>query len=139
MHAQPATTSRAGRHSSPGASGIALFAGIVLAVSASFQILEGISAISGDEILAAGEDYVFAIDLTAWGWFHLVFGLVALVTAIGVIARRSWGWLLGILVACLSMIANFAYLPIVPLWALTLIVLDAVVIWAFGTLARDAG
>jgi len=116
-----------------------MFGGVVLAITSSFQILEGISAIAGDDILVTSEDYVFAVDLTAWGWAHLVLGLIALVIAIGVLAKQEWGWLLGILVACVSMISNFAFLPHFPLWAITVITLDAVVIWAFGRLLRDAG
>jgi hypothetical protein len=114
----------------PWAAGVTRFAGIVLAISASFQILEGISGIANDEVFVAGPDYVYAFDITTWGWINLVFGLIGLATGIGLLARQGWAWLVGILIAAISMISNFAYLPHFPIWGLTVIALDVVVIWA---------
>ena len=37
---------------------------------------------------------------------------------------------MGILIAALSMIANFAYLPYFPIWGLTVIAIDVIVMWA---------
>ncbi len=122
---------------SPWAAGVTMLAGILLAISASFQILEGISGIANDEVFVAGVDYVYAFDVTTWGWINLVFGVIALLTAIGILARQGWAWLVGILIAALSMISNFAYLPYFPIWGLTVIVIDVVVMWALIRMVQE--
>lgn len=114
----------------PWAAGVTMFAGVVLTISAGFQILEGISAVADDKVFIRGIDYVYAFDITTWGWIHLVFGLIGLATGIGLLTRQGWAWLVGILIAALSMISNFAYLPYFPIWGLTVIALDVVVMWA---------
>ena len=119
------------------AAGIAMFAGIVLAVSAGFQILEGISAIAKDDVFVASVDYVFAFDITTWGWINLVFGVIGLLTGIGILTRQGWAWLVGILIAGLSMIGNFAYLPYFPIWGFTVIAIDVVVVWALVRMVQE--
>ena len=120
----------------PWAAGVSMFAGIMLVIVAGFQILEGISAIADDKVFVTDADYVYAFDITTWGWIHLVFGLIGLLTGIGILARQGWAWLVGILIAALSMISNFAYLPYFPIWALTVIAIDVVIMWALISMVR---
>jgi hypothetical protein len=35
-----------------------------------------------------------------------------------------------VIVAAISLVANFFYIPVYPLWALTIMVIDLLVIWA---------
>jgi hypothetical protein len=44
----------------------------------------------------------------------------------------------GIVLAGLSLIANFLFLPYYPLWSLMIIGLDVAVIWALSTSRREA-
>jgi hypothetical protein len=37
---------------------------------------------------------------------------------------------IGVILATLSLIANFMFLPVYPIWSITVIVVDALVIWA---------
>ena len=49
---------------------------------------------------------------------------------------------IGVIVAGLSLLANFLLIPVYPFWALTIIVVDALVIWALtahGAELRDRG
>jgi hypothetical protein len=51
---------------------------------------------------------------------------------------QMWARVVGIVMACLSMIANFLFLPHYPLWSILIIVLDAGIIWALASYRRDA-
>ena len=51
---------------------------------------------------------------------------------------RLWGRLVGIVLAVLSMIANFLFVPYYPVWSLLIIALDVFVIWALCLYSRDA-
>lgn len=110
--------------------GTTAFAGMMLATLGVFQILEGISAIANDHIYVSGIKYVYDIDVTAWGWFHLVIGIIALATGIGILMGQTWGYIVGLVVAFISAASSFAFLPFYPFWAIVIIAFDVLVIWA---------
>ncbi|HET8961834.1 DUF7144 family membrane protein [Nocardioides sp.] len=111
-------------------SGVTGFAAIMLMAVGCFQVLQGIAAIANDEFFVAGEEYVFKFDVTAWGWLHLVLGLLGVGIGIGILTRMTVGLLAGIALAFVNMIAEFAFLPHYPFWAILLIVFNVMVIWA---------
>ena len=110
--------------------GTVTFAGVMLSVTAIFQILEGISAVANDKIYVSGLNYVFEFDVTTWGWIHIVVGAIALATGIGLLAGQTWARVLGIIIAVLVIITNFAYMPYYPFWAVVVIAFAVFVIWA---------
>ncbi|SDD94382.1 DUF7144 family membrane protein [Nocardioides lianchengensis] len=130
------TSSRRAYHdSSRGqwASGIELFAGLMLALVAMVQILNGIAAIAEDTLFLTGYDYVFAFDLTTWGWVSLVLGLLAGATAVGVVLRTTWGRMAGVLVAFVGALASFGFMPYQPWWGVVVLAFNSLVIWALLT------
>ena len=108
----------------------AMFAGVMLLISAGFEILQGMSAIANDDLYAAGSDYLYKFDMTTWGWVHVVVGVLTAAVGVGVLAGKSWAWLCGIIVVSFAMITNFAVLPHYPFWSLVLIAFNGVIIWA---------
>jgi hypothetical protein len=72
-----------------------------------------------------------------WGWIHLVIGLAAVFAGFGLFSGRVWARTVGVLVAGLSIIANFAWLPYYPGWAVLIIAFDVFVIWALTAHGRD--
>lgn len=114
------------------------FAGTMLIMASLFQILQGIAAVARDTVYLTGVEYVYQLDVTSWGWIHIVVGAVALATGIGVLTARTWAYLAGIVLATLSSIANFAFLPYFPIWSGIVIAFNVAVIWALCTLlAQD--
>jgi hypothetical protein len=57
----------------------------------------------------------------------------------GVLWGASWARALGIVAAGLNIIAHFAFLPHFPIWALTIIALDVIVIWALAGYRGETG
>ena len=113
--------------------GLATFAGITLCIVAALQITEGIAAIAVDDIYVRGINYTYELSVQEWGWLHLIIGLVALGTGFGVVLGNAWGYVLGIVIACLSAMMNFAFIPHYPFWSMILIAFDALVVWALCT------
>jgi len=109
------------------------FAGVILLVTASLDILQGMSAIANDDLYTAGSDYVYKLDITTWGWVHVVLGVLSIAIAIGILMRKGWGQVLGMLVAGLGILTNFAALPQYPVWAVILIAFYTLVIWSLNT------
>jgi hypothetical protein len=121
--------------------GFILFAGIMLVLSGFFQAFSGLVALFQNEFYVATRNYLFQFDATSWGWIHLVGGLVVAAAGFAVMAGRTWGRVVGIILAVLSALANFAFIPYYPFWAITIIALDIFVIWALaahgGAVAAD--
>jgi hypothetical protein len=118
---------------SPWAHGIAVFAGVIMIVGGAFQAVEGLAGIVHDQWLVALPNYVYAFDLTLWGWLHLLVGLALVAIGIFLLRGATWARVAGIIVAAISAILNFVWLPYSPWWALLLIGIDVLVIWALAT------
>jgi hypothetical protein len=118
--------------------GLSVFAGAMMIISGLFNAMEGLVALARNEIYVATPRYIFAFDVTTWGWIHVILGLVVLAAGFAVIVGKLWGRVVGITVAVLSMLANFAFVPYYPVWSLLIIALDVFVIWALCVYDRDA-
>ncbi|MEV0337268.1 hypothetical protein [Nocardia sp. NPDC050717] len=119
------------------AAGTSIGAGILLAVVGVLQILQGIAAVANDDLIVVGPEYTYQFDLTAWGWWHIIFGAIAVIVAIGLLAGQTWGRVSAMVIAALSIVANFLWLPYYPWWSILVIILDIVVIWAVATWHPD--
>ena len=106
------------------------FAGTVMVMIGTFQVLEGLVALFNDEFFVVTRNYTFDLDVTAWGWIHLIIGIVVLATGFGLFARSTWAGVTGIMICALSAISNFFFVPYYPFWAILLIALNVWVIWA---------
>lgn len=117
--------------------GFILFAGVVMVTAGIFQAFDGLVALFNDEFFVATRNYFVQFDITAWGWIHLLIGVLVMLAGFGVIAGQTWARVVGITMAVLSALANFAFIPYYPFWALTIIALDVFVIWALAAHGRD--
>jgi hypothetical protein len=123
---------------SAAAHGIEVFAGIMLIIGGGFQVIQSIAAIAKDEYIVVLPNYVFSIDVSGWGWIHLLVGLILAAIGVFLLLGKGWARIAGIVVAGLSAIVNFSWLPYSPLWALLSIAVDILVIWALATLRRGS-
>jgi hypothetical protein len=130
------TTSSRHGHESPMRGMVSLstvmFAACMLAVIGFCQILQGIAAVADDKIYVQGIDYVFEFDVTTWGWIHIVVGAIALAVAAGILANQTWGRIGGIVIAVISAVTNFVFLPYYPFWSITLVAFNVFVIWSLS-------
>jgi hypothetical protein len=117
--------------------GLSLFAGVIMIITGVFGAMEGVVALARNEIFVATPRYLFAFDLTTWGWIQVILGVVVLAAGVGVITGQLWGRLVGITIAVLSILANFAFIPYYPVWSLLIIALNVFVIWALCVYNRD--
>ncbi|WP_238006244.1 hypothetical protein KZZ52_36535 [Dactylosporangium sp. AC04546] len=118
------------------AGGFTVFAGIMMIIVGLFHIAAGLAAIVENRFFVITPDYLYTFDVTGWGWIHLVGGFVVLLAGCAVFTGRLWARAVGIVLAGLSAIANFLFLPYYPLWSLLIIALDVFVIWALAVHGR---
>lgn len=119
------------------AKGTSMGGAVLLVTVGVLEFLQGISAIAKDDVIVVGIEYTYQFDVTTWGWFHLIFGVI--VAAVGAVLFTGATWArVGAMILCaLSIFVNFLWLPYYPLWAITIIALNAVVIWAVATWNPD--
>ena len=118
--------------------GVSSAAAIFLVLGGVFQFLQGLAALLNSEFSIVGANYTFSFDLTTWGWIHLILGLVAVATGIGLFGVAAWAQTVGIIIALLGAVSNFLWLPYQPWWSIVMIVIYSVVIWALANYDRAA-
>ena len=117
--------------------GFTMFAAVMLMIGGSFQIIAGLAGIFENEFYVTTPNYFLEFDVSAWGWIHLIWGVLVLIGGFGVLNGSLWGRTLGVIAAAGSMLVNFAFIPLYPVWSIIIIALDIAVIWALTAHGRD--
>ena len=113
------------------------FAGIMLIIGGSLNLLYGIIAAVNDEWVVWTNRANVYLDLTEWGWAHIILGSIVLLTGIGLFSGNILARTVAVIVAGVSMFVNFFFIPVYPVWALTVITIDVLVIWAVTAHGRE--
>jgi hypothetical protein len=109
-----------------------LYAWLMLIVAGSFAIIDGIIAVSRSSFFTATGAHYVVSDLNTWGWVAIILGAIAVAAAFGVARGGQLGRWTGITVASIQLLVQIGWIPITPFWALTVIVLDMLVIYALA-------
>lgn len=122
---------------SSAAAGWTMFAGIMMMMIGFFHGLAGLSGIIQDDFYAVLPNYVLKFDVTTWGWIHLIGGIVIVLAGFGVFSGAVWARTVGVILAAVSALVSFAWIPLYPIWSIVLIAIDVTVIWALTVHGRD--
>ena len=120
--------------------GWVLFAGVMLAMLAVLNLIDGIAAVSNSSFFTDNAKYVLS-GLNTWGWVLICIGVVQGLAAYGVWARVKGVRWLGVGIAALNGIIQLIVIDAYPFWSLTMFTLDILVIYglvAYGGSASDA-
>jgi hypothetical protein len=112
------------------------FAGIMMIVVGSFQILGGLAVLINSDSFTA-VDSIFEQNAESWGWWLLLVGAVVVLAGFGVFTGNVLARIVGVIGASLSAISAFVWLPIRPIWGILVIAVDIAVIWALTAHGRD--
>lgn len=115
-----------------------LFAGIMLFMLGTFQAINGLVALLKDDyFLVTASKLVVDVNYTAWGWTHLILGVIALFAGWGVMVGQMWARIFGIAVAFVSAVVNLAFMNAYPVWSIVMITVDVLVIYALSVHGRE--
>lgn len=129
MTAIPTRTTEQG-HRIKALSGASLAAGAMMTLSGALSVIMGVSGVAQDTLFAGSAGYTYWFDLTTWGVIHLVVGAVLLVSGLGVLADKNWGRGVGAAMAAISLITQFMFVPHYPAWAIPMMTLDLLILFA---------
>jgi len=117
--------------------GGATFAAILMLISGTFGIFQGLSLIIGGTYYVQPANYWITTGAATWGWAHLIFGLIVVAAGFGVISGAAWARWLGIIFVSIQALINFLFIPAQPFWAITLILIDLWIIHALFVHRRE--
>jgi hypothetical protein len=125
------------REASGAAVGWTLFAAISMLLIGAWWIIAGLVGIIDDNFYATTKNYVFKFDTTAWGWIHLITGIIVLLAAFGLFTGAVWARIVGVIMAVWAALIGFAWLPWYPIWAIIIVATSFFVMWALTAHGRD--
>ena len=114
------------------------FAAAFMIILGIFHAIAGLVAILDGDLIVATREYVFRLSIVSWGWIHLIAGSVVAVAGFGIFGGARWARTTGVVVAALSIVLNFSWLPYRPVWSVIMIAFGGSVIWALTVHGRDA-
>jgi len=111
------------------------FAGVLLAILAILNFIDGIAAIGNAHFFSAHANYI-AGDLKAWGWTTLCLGVALGVVALGVFAKNQFSRWVGVVVLGANAVAQLMMIPAYPFWSLSIFTLDILALYGLVAYGR---
>jgi hypothetical protein len=118
--------------------GLTYFAATVMLLAGIWGFFEGLAAVIKHNFYVVTPNYAYKIDISAWGWIHLILGVVIAAVGVCLFLDQAWARIAGIILAAISGVANFLFIPYYPFWSILIIALDVFVIWALARPAERA-
>jgi hypothetical protein len=111
--------------------GFVVLAALMMMLLGVFHALVGFIGVLDDDFYVVREGYELKIDVAAWGWIHMIGGVVIVLAGwYLLLTGHLWARLTAILVVTVSMIWNFLSIPYYPAWSILLVALDIGILWA---------
>jgi hypothetical protein len=105
-----------------------LFAGIMLLISGTLNIIWGIAAISESHFFALNTHYILS-SLNTWGWITLILGALEILAAFSLFGGGSYGRWFGMIAAGLVAIASLMDISAYPFWSLCVFALSVIILY----------
>jgi hypothetical protein len=112
--------------------GLVTFAAVMLFVLAGFQLVFALVEFANAAWVAVNVQGAFGGPLWAWGIIDLVLAGVAIYAGYDLLRGGTFGRIVGLIIATLSAIRWFFYLPAAPLMAIVVIAVDVIIIYGLA-------
>ena len=105
-----------------------VFAGIMLVIAGTLNVIWGIAAIDDAKFFVADQKYIISA-LHTWGWVTLILGVLELIAGFSLFSGGGFGRWVGLFAASLSAISALLSLPAYPLWSLAVFAISIIVVY----------
>ena len=106
------------------------FAGVALLVGAVANLFWGLAALDSKPFL--DQSGLFYSTFETWGWIAIGWSALLLLGSIALLARASWAPIVGIVLASISCVFWLLMMPVMPMMAMTVILIDVFVIYGLA-------
>jgi hypothetical protein len=114
------------------------FASSMMILLGTFQAIQGFVAIFDQGFYRTTESgLVVNVDYTAWGWTHLLLGVLIAASGVGVLMGNVVARTVAVVFVALSAIVNLLFIEAYPLWSIIIITVDVLVIYALVVHGRE--
>jgi hypothetical protein len=115
-----------------------IFAAILMVMIGAWNIIQGLAALFRDEAYwVTLNGAVLTFDITTWGWIHLLSGILLIIVGVMLMQGSTFARVVGIGLVALNLIAQFSWTTLYPFWALIVIAIDVLVIYALVVHGRE--
>jgi len=126
-----------------GWTGWIVFAAVILLISGVFSAVQGLVALIGPSAYyVLGEGSLWLLDVTGWGWWNLIIGVLLVLVALALVAGQTWARVVALILVIISAFGQLLLIPAQPWWSLITIAIDVLIIYALtvhGREMRDEG
>lgn len=105
------------------------FAGVLMLIIGSLDVIWGLAAIVNDEVVIVGGRGALIFDISAWGWIQLIVGVLIALTGLGLLSGNAAARWAGVFLIGLNSVLQVVWFPAAPLWAFLIIILDVFLIY----------
>lgn len=120
-----------------GWTGWVVFAGVLMVIAGAVWAIQGLIAVFKNDLVIFGTEGALFLNVTGWGWVHMILGVLLLLCGFLVLQGNMFGRTIAVILAILSIIVNFVWLPVYPVWAIVIITLDVFIIYAVTVHGRE--
>ena len=120
-----------------GWTGWVVFAGVMMIMGGILWAIVGLVALFSSGWVVFGKEGALWIDVTGWGWIHLILGLLMTLAGFLVIQGNMFGRTVAVILAMLSIVINFVWLPVYPIWSIVIITIDIFILYAVMVHGRE--
>jgi hypothetical protein len=114
------------------------FAAIVLVVSGIFSVVQGIVALAApDTYFVVTQKGLAIFNVNGWGWWTMIVGILLVLIGGALFTGATWARVLAVVIAIVSAVGQLFLIPAQPWWALIIIAVDVLVIYAVTVHGRE--
>ncbi|MEU1732686.1 hypothetical protein [Streptosporangium sp. NPDC020145] len=114
------------------------FAGVVMIVDGFFNAISGLYAIFNNDLYVQIRDKLLVLNLTGWGWVHLILGILLVAVGITLLMGQEWARMAAVVLVAVNAITQMAWLAANPWWSIVVIAVDVVILYALIVHGREA-
>lgn len=113
------------------------FASMMLLILGGLQIISGLVALFNKSFYLIGDSGLVVWNYAAWGWIHLVMGIIIVLTGTAVVTGKTWARVIASLIVVIVAIDNITFFPAYPIWSTIALIICAFVLYAITVHGRE--
>lgn len=106
------------------------FASFMMMLLGIFQGIAGLAGIFKDNFYLVTQNHLLILNFKAWGWINLILGIIIFMAGLELMRGAMWARVAAVFLAGLSFIANIGFIDAYPIWSITMLVIDALIIYS---------
>jgi hypothetical protein len=117
------------------------FAGLMMLILGAIDFFEGLIAVIRGEYYAFTSQGLIIFDTTTWGWLAMIMGVVLFLVGLGLTGGAGWARWVAIVLLVVNLLGNIGWVGSSEhqIWALTVVALEVIVLFALTARWSDAG